>query len=73
MTLSKMEILDSAEDSTDIYKRNMVSRYLIRSHDKMFERLCNALFITLFYINNTIFGLSLELLSIGYNFNLKVA
>ena len=45
MMLSKKEILELPEDSTDIYKRNMFSRYLIRPHDEMFEHLCYALFI----------------------------
>ena len=43
--LSKKEILELPEDSTDIYKRNMFSRYLIRPHDEMFEHLFYALFI----------------------------
>ena len=43
--LSKKEIFELPEDNTDIYKRNMVSRYLIRPHDEMFEHLCYALFI----------------------------
>ena len=43
--LSKKEILELPEDSTDIYKRNMVSRYLIKPHDETFEHLCYALFI----------------------------
>ena len=45
MMLSKTEILELPEDSKDIYKRNMVSRYLIRPHDEMFEHLGYALFI----------------------------
>ena len=43
--LSKKEILELPEDSTDIYKRNMFSGYLIRPHDEMFEHICYALFI----------------------------
>ena len=39
MMLSKKEISELPEDSTNIYKRNMVSRYLIRLHDQMFEDL----------------------------------
>ena len=39
MMLSKKEIFELPEDSTNIYKRNMVSRYLIRRHDQMFEDL----------------------------------
>ena len=41
----KKEIFELPEDRTNIYKRNMVSRYLIRRHDEMFEHLCYALFI----------------------------
>ena len=43
--LSKKEIFELPEDSTDIYKRNMVSRYLIRTHNEMFEQLCYALLL----------------------------
>ena len=43
--LSKKEIFELPEDSTDIYKRNMVSRYLIRPHNEMFEQLCYALLL----------------------------
>ena len=39
MMLSKNEILELPEDSTDIYNRNMVNKYLIRPHDEMFEHL----------------------------------
>ena len=39
MMLSKKEISELPEDSTNIYKRNMVSRYFIRLHDEMFEDL----------------------------------
>ena len=39
MMLSKKEIFELPEDSTNIYKRNMVSRYFIRLHDEMFEDL----------------------------------
>ena len=45
MMLSKKEIFELPEDSTNIYKRNMVSRSLIRPHDEMFEDFCYALFI----------------------------
>ena len=45
MMLSKKEIFELPEDSTDIYKRNMVSMYLIRQQNEMFEHLCYALFI----------------------------
>ena len=37
MMLSKMEIVESPEDSTDIYKRNIMNRYTIRLHDALFE------------------------------------
>ena len=39
MMLSKKEIFELPEDSTNIYKRNMVSSYFIRLHDEMFEDL----------------------------------
>ena len=39
MMLSKKEIFELPEDSRNIYKRNMVSRYFIRLHDEMFEDL----------------------------------
>ena len=45
MMLSKKEIFELPEGRADIYRRNMVSRYLIRPHDKMFEHFCCALFI----------------------------
>ena len=45
MMLSKTEILELPEDSTNIYRRNMVSRYLIRPHDEILEHLCYALFV----------------------------
>ena len=45
MMLSKKEIAELPEDSTDIYKRNMMNRYMIRPHDALFEQLCYALFI----------------------------
>ena len=43
--MSKKEIIQLPEESTDIYKRNMTSRHLIRPHKEMFEPLCYALFI----------------------------
>ena len=43
--LSKKEKFELPEDSTDIYKRNTLIRYLIRPHNGMFEHLCYALFI----------------------------
>ena len=45
MILSKKKIIELPEDSTDIYKRSMVSRQLIRSYNEMFEHLCYTLFI----------------------------
>ena len=45
MMSSKIEILELPEDSTNIYKRNMVSRCLIRPHDEMFEHPSYATFI----------------------------
>ena len=45
MMMSKKEISELPKKSTDIYKRNMVSRYMIRPKDSMFEHLCYALFI----------------------------
>ena len=45
MMMSKKEISKLPKKSTDIYKRNMVSRYMIRPKDSMFEHLCYALFI----------------------------
>ena len=40
MMLSKKEISQLSKDCTDIYKRNMVNRYMIRSKDSIFEHLC---------------------------------
>ena len=45
MMLSKKEIAELPEDSTDIYNRNMMNRYMIRPHDALFEPLCYTLFI----------------------------
>ena len=45
MMLSKKEIAELPEDNTDIYKRKMMNRYMIRPHDALFEQLCYALFI----------------------------
>ena len=39
------QIFELPEDNTDAYKRNMVTRYWIRTHEEMFEHLCCALFI----------------------------
>ena len=38
MMLSKKEIAELPESSTDIYKRNMMNRYMIRPHDALFIR-----------------------------------
>ena len=45
MMVSKKEISELPKNSTDIYKRNLVNRYMIRPKDSIFEHLCNALFI----------------------------
>ena len=45
MMLSKKETAELPEDSPDIYKRNMMNRYMIRPHDALFKQLCYALFI----------------------------
>ena len=45
MMLSKKEISELPEDNTDIYKRNMMNRYMIRLHDTLFKQLCYGLFI----------------------------
>ena len=45
MMLSKKKISELPKDSIDIYKRNMVSRYMIRPEDFIFEHLCYALLI----------------------------
>ena len=45
MMLSKKEIAELPKDNTDIYKRKMMNRYMIRPHDALFEQLCYALFI----------------------------
>ena len=42
--LTKNELSKLQEDSTDIYKRNMVSRYIIRPQDKVINQLCYASF-----------------------------
>ena len=42
MILSKKELSLLPEDSTDIYKRNMVSRYIIRPSEEVFNQLCYA-------------------------------
>ena len=44
MMLSKKEIAELPEDSTDIYKRNM-NRYMISPHGALFEQLRYVLFI----------------------------
>ena len=45
MMLSKKEISELLKDSTDIYERNIVNRYMIRPEDSMFENLSYAMFI----------------------------
>ena len=41
----KKEISELSEDSTDIYKWNMVNRYIIISSDAIIEELCYPIFI----------------------------
>ena len=43
MMLSKKEISELRKDNTDIYKRNMVNRHMVRLKDSIFEHLCYAL------------------------------
>ena len=43
MMLSKKEISELRKDSTDVYKRNKVNRYMIRLKDSIFEHLCYVL------------------------------
>ena len=43
--LSERESSEFPEDSTNIYKGNMVQRYLLRPKDAMFENLCYSFFI----------------------------
>ena len=50
MMLSKKEIAELPEYSTDIYTRNMMNRYMIRPHDALFEQLRYALFIRRYYL-----------------------
>ena len=45
MILNKNELRLLPEDSTDIYKRNMVSRYIIRPQDTVLNQLCYASFV----------------------------
>ena len=45
MMLSKKEISELPKDSTNIYKRNIVNRYMIRPENSIFKHLCYALFI----------------------------
>ena len=42
MFLTKNELSKLPEDSSDIYKRNMVSRYIIRPQDQVLNQLCYA-------------------------------
>ena len=44
MFLTKNELTKLSEDSTDIYKRNMVNRYIIRPQDQVLNQLCYASF-----------------------------
>lgn len=44
MFLTKNELSKLPEDSSDIYKRNMVSRYIIRPQDQVLNQLCYASF-----------------------------
>ena len=43
--LSKKEVSQLPKGSTDIYKRNIVNRYMIRPKYSIFEHLCYSLFI----------------------------
>ena len=45
MILSKKEISPLTKDTTDIYKRNMVNRYMIRPKNSIFEHHYYGLFI----------------------------
>ena len=45
MILSKREFSLFPEDSTDIYKRNMVSRYIIKPSEEVFNQLYYASFV----------------------------
>ena len=47
MILSKKELSKLHEDNTDVYKRNMVDRYLIRPKDIIIENPCHVLFNSL--------------------------
>ena len=42
---NEVETAELTKDSTDIYKRNMINRYMIRLHETLFEQLCYVLFI----------------------------
>ena len=44
MFLTKNELYKLPEDSTDIYKRNMMSRYITRPQDHVLNHLCYASF-----------------------------
>ena len=46
----KKEIAGLPEDNRDIYKRNIINRYVIRPHDTLFEQLCYVLFIKLYHL-----------------------
>ena len=45
MMLSKKKIAELPKESTDIYKKDMINRYMIRPHDALFEQFCYLLFI----------------------------
>ena len=51
MMLSKKEISELRKDNTDVYKRNMVNRYMIRLKDSIFEHLCYALSLSIISCN----------------------
>ena len=50
MMLSKKELLEFSEDSTDIYKWNMANRYQIRPYEDIIDKLCYALFLKLYQL-----------------------
>ena len=50
MVLNKNELHFLPEDSTDIYKRNMVSRYIIRPQDTVLNQLCYASFVKNYHL-----------------------
>ena len=44
MILTKNELSKLLEDSKDIYRRNMVSRYIIQPQDQVLNQLCHPFF-----------------------------